>query len=138
MALRLSASRLRDRHNETILHGTHVKFSYWTAFMYYINASLLVRIRRIRIARRALGSTPRAFPSVIPNAPECSPTIASPGALPRFSGPRRVKSVSRRPYPSIKYNPEPKVCAIDFTRHVLQSQGKSDLHYLEDICKRSR
>ncbi|ELU42185.1 hypothetical protein AG1IA_03784 [Rhizoctonia solani AG-1 IA] len=51
--------------------------------------SLLVRIRRIRIARRALGSTPRALPSVISNAPECSPTIASPGALPRFSGPRR-------------------------------------------------
>ncbi|ELU41261.1 hypothetical protein AG1IA_04716 [Rhizoctonia solani AG-1 IA] len=38
---------------------------------------------RIRIARRALSS-------VIPNAQECSPTIASPGALPRFSGPRRV------------------------------------------------
>ncbi|KAF8726565.1 hypothetical protein RHS02_08152, partial [Rhizoctonia solani] len=51
--------------------------------------NLLVRIRRIRIARRALVSTPGALPSVIPNAPECSPTIASPGALPGFSEPRR-------------------------------------------------
>ncbi|CAE6488781.1 unnamed protein product [Rhizoctonia solani] len=48
-----------------------------------------LRIRRIRIARRGLESTPRALPSAIPNAPGCSLTIASPGALPRFSGPRR-------------------------------------------------
>ncbi|ELU40342.1 hypothetical protein AG1IA_05612 [Rhizoctonia solani AG-1 IA] len=54
--------------------------------------NLLVRIRRIRIARRGLESTPRALPSVIPNAPECSLTVASPGALPRFSGPRRAPS----------------------------------------------
>ncbi|ELU36503.1 hypothetical protein AG1IA_09469 [Rhizoctonia solani AG-1 IA] len=52
--------------------------------------NLLFRIRRIRIARRGLESTPRALLSIIPNVPECSLTIASPGALPRFSGPRRV------------------------------------------------
>ncbi|ELU38886.1 hypothetical protein AG1IA_07082 [Rhizoctonia solani AG-1 IA] len=69
--------------------------------------NLLVRIRRVRIARQALGSTLRALPSVIPNAPECSPTIASPGALHRFSGPRRgARGAAMVALPRLREAPE--------------------------------
>ncbi|ELU42254.1 hypothetical protein AG1IA_03715 [Rhizoctonia solani AG-1 IA] len=50
--------------------------------------NLLVRIRRIWIARRALGSTPRALPSATPNVPGYPPAVA----LQRFWGPRRRDS----------------------------------------------
>ncbi|KAF8751819.1 peptidase S8 family [Rhizoctonia solani] len=59
--------------------------------------NLLVRIRRIRIARRALESTPRALLSVIVDAPECSPTIASLGALRDFRDPVESSQITPSP-----------------------------------------